>query len=617
MAFCAAKDKPKNEREWGDGLVLIRTVLFILSTVGFWELIRHRSNVHVSFLPSLTVALQACVLLAGGMVYLLPETAWILEGSGIVSLLYWTVRGKGTNLKEYIRAEYLFLVLGTLILFFCVQGRVVTHFDNFTHWAHVLNKMLKYDHFPDQELGVLFPHYPLGSTAYVYAAVRLTGAQGEPVWMLAQGYMILTCIVPLFAMCGRRSWPAFLLITVSGSFMISYNIQVSELLVDTLLPLAGMCALLLIRLNREKPRAIALWTALYLVWLLQIKNAGIFFALAAGTVYLFYAGKNHQIKYALPAITAGILSLLIWRWHCSVVSPQATGAGHSLSVSWWTAVFRDKSPEDVRYIILALARYACTWRELWLYLISLGMMGVFCLVIRKEYRQAFEKMAGCSLILYLTYQAGLLLMYLFSMVRSEALFLSSADRYEKSVMLGLYYMLTGLGVRMISDRGDGEKKNRDLASVHGKAVACGKTGGRKDALQSFCMTVLLGISFSLTLWKLDLPWSVVDWHPYRIGIYDGLEVRSWMENLKEEYSLPEDGEYAILISDWDSQYFWHMGMYLFPESNITVVGELTEEALEKISAKQVMIYDKENPAVREWVHRNYPEQEGNALIQVH
>ncbi len=569
-------------------MIPFRVLLLVLSTAGFWELLRRRfPAVHPSFLPGLTVALQACLLLLGGLLNVLRETAWLLGGVGTAALAYSLVRDKGKSLKYCASPEYLFLGLGLAVLFFCVRGKVFTHYDNFSHWAQVLSKMLKYDCFPGREYGVLFENYPLGSTVFVYFVVTLTGGAGEPLRMLAQAYMLLACVMPLFSLCRRNALPAFLLIAAAANFLFSYNIQVTELLVDTLLPLVGMCALLFVYTYRDRIAETAPLTALYLVWMLQIKNSAVFFALACGIPFLYYARKNRRTVRALICLGAALAGVLAWRWHCSAIRPDVMATEHSLSISWWATALRDKSTEDIKRIILSLAEYAACWRDLWYFMLFPGVTGLFALLRGKPFRRMWLRTAGAAAVLYLAYQAGLLLMYIFSMRRSEAMLLSSVARYEKSVLIALYYLLTALAVRMM----DGEKRGR-----------------------AFAAALALLLSFGAASWGTESPWSVADYRPYRIGSYDGLEVRRWMEGVKAEYSLPEDGDYAIVISDWDSDYFWCLGMYLFPQSDIAVVGDPTEKALEGIKAQQVLIYDGDHPAVREWIHRNYPGREGRAVI---
>ena len=574
------------KRRGGEAVILVRTILLALSTMGLWEILRRHFSAHISFLPSLAAAAQTCILLLGGILGRLPETAWLLFLLGLTAGVYYTVREKGSNLKSYFRWEYLFLALSLLFLFFCVQGRVFTHYDNFSHWAQVLRKMLGADRFPDRNLSVLFEEYPLGSTVFVYDAVRLSGAEGEPAQMLAQGYLLLTCLMPLFQWSRRNSWPVFLLLAAASNFLLSYNIPVTELLVDTLLPLAGMCALLFVYSSRHQTREAAPFAAVYLIWVLQIKNAGLFFALPAGLLFLYEARKNRRTVRGAAVLAAGLFSLLIWAVHCRLAFPPAA---ETAPVPGWASALRDKSPEDIKHIVAGVFRFSLQWKDLWLFLLLMGFMGICCVFVCRKYLPLFRRAALLILLLYAAYQAGLLGMYIFSMPRTHAFYLSSIDRYEKSVLIAMYYVLTALAAKVFSEEMEAGSFPR-LAALS------------------------LSIGFFLVLWRTDSPRSPADYRPYRIGRYDGLEARTWLETVIRENSLPEDGDYAILIPEWDSDYFWCLGMYLLPDSDIVVLGDPTEQDLDTLTAKQILIQDPDLPSVRAWIHRHYPDQEGRAVI---
>ncbi len=107
---------PENER--GGFLTVIRGIAFVLSTVGFWEILRHRFSFHESFLPVLTIVLQSCLLLLAGLLNVLLETVVLLEALGLAGFIYFSIREKAKNLKKYIRVEFVFLALFSLILIF-------------------------------------------------------------------------------------------------------------------------------------------------------------------------------------------------------------------------------------------------------------------------------------------------------------------------------------------------------------------------------------------------------------------------------------------------------------------------------------------------------------------
>lgn len=73
------------------------------------------------------------------------------------------------------------------------------HYDNFSHWALVVKKIIETNRFPNgfDEI-ITFKEYPLGSAIFIYFFTKFTNTN-ESTQMLAQAYMMLVCIMPLFS----------------------------------------------------------------------------------------------------------------------------------------------------------------------------------------------------------------------------------------------------------------------------------------------------------------------------------------------------------------------------------------------------------------------------------
>ena len=257
------------------------------------------------------------------MLNILSEAVFFLLVFGLAGFIGHTVLEKGKNLNFYLRMEFIFLAAGLLILFFYLQGKLFTHYDNFSHWALVVKTMLRTNRFPSFETPIItYRGYPLGSSVYIYYTAKLIG-EAEPLQMLGQGYMLLTCMLPLFRDNRRNRWLVFILMLFAGNFFLAYNVQPSELLVDTLLPLAGMSALLFTRSCKNTDRRENLFIILFLTWVLQIKNSGAFFALIAGGAYLMTAKRNHRFWCGFACVMTAFFSLFLWNRHCKYVFGSA------------------------------------------------------------------------------------------------------------------------------------------------------------------------------------------------------------------------------------------------------------------------------------------------------
>ena len=571
----------------------IRWILFGCSTIGFWEILRRRASFHPSFLPVIAVACQSCFLLLAGLLNMLSEAACFLWVFGLAGFVGYTVPGKGKNLNYYLRMEYLFLVTGLVILFFCLRGKLFTHYDNFSHWALVVKTMLLTNRFPSFATPIItYRGYPLGSSVFVYYTAKLIG-ESESVQMMGQGYMLLACMLPLFRDNHRNRWLVFILMLFAGNFFLAYNVQPTVLLVDTLLPLAGMSALVFACSCKKTDRRENFYIILFLTWVLQIKNSGVFFAVIAGGAYLIPAKRNRRLRSGLACVTAAFFSLFLWNRHCKYVFGAAEASQHFLSASWWRIALQSKTVEDIKHIALEIMRKTFQWEYFGFWLLLLAAAVVYCFFFSKISKLLLGKTAVFAIILYLAYQAGLFLTYVFSMPRDQAFSLVSFDRYEKTIILAIIYLIVFLIIRALSE---------------------GRRGDHRIVFTAFASAILC-----IFLWLHGDVHNALDYQPYRIGEYDCLEARTWMERLKKDYEIPDlpgDGTfYAFLIEGWDSDFFYYLGTYVFSGTDISVLEDANTESLAKITAQYVLIHDRENPEIQKWIQDYYPDQAGNDLIR--
>ena len=240
--------------------------------------------------------------------------------------------------KAYQKTGYVYLGFVLVVILLSVNGKVVSHYDNFSHWALVVRQMLLTDRFPNfQDNIIVYQEYPLGSAAFIYYVAKTVG-QAESVSMFAQSYMITACILPVFMYCRKNRALSFAFMCLMTNFIFVYNIKITDLLVDTLLPLAAMSMLLF---TYYAGKNMSTCTELYLtipfsIWVLQIKNAGIYFCVIA-TLWILSRikirkGKFRKGEAVKTALTAFVpyVSLLLWQKHCDYVFLKADTSTHAI-----------------------------------------------------------------------------------------------------------------------------------------------------------------------------------------------------------------------------------------------------------------------------------------------
>ena len=569
-------------------MTLIKLGLFGLSTLGSFQLLRIICNdkINIYFLPSLTIALQVTVLFFAGILNLLPEISIVLYTWGIVGILASFLKSKGFNfIKFYFNDGYILLLLTMIIMGISVRGKLFAHYDNFSHWAIVVRHMLEVNHYPNFESSlIMFQEYPLGSATYIYYFAKMISSS-ESVQMLAQIYMILAALLPLFSLVQKRSIKIDIIFLTVINFVFVYNITVGNLLVDTLLSVVGICAFLFARKqcwnNAEKKY---FWfLSCYLVQIIQIKNSGIFFVvMIIINGYKYFFEKERRLNNILTAMFP-FVSLVIWQKHCKYVFSSAVTPKHTMTVENYQSVFGNKSVEDIRTICKGMLKLSTTFKDVWVLLIIVVLLGMFVFFFAKECLSDYKKLLILSISLFVCYQLGMLGMYLFSMPGGEATSLAGSVRYLKTVLIAIFLLYMAFSVRMISL----------------------ETFKQKDSLFS---TIAVIVSIFVLAYVSQ---GSIQFAPKTVN---NSEERLWIENNKELYSIPMHESYCMLIPTSDSGYAYYLLKYIFQSNDVSSKVVESIDDLSDISSKYILVYDKDNEIINTWINDTYPEQFGNDVI---
>lgn len=227
-------------------IILCKLLLFFISNLGIWEYFRRKSGINIYFIPAFTICLQVTILFCAGILNCLELAVLLIFGMGIFSAVYYLCKDFKNVVHTYCNGGYLFFAVSFCVLLFVCRGRVFVHYDNFSHWALVVKSMLLTDRFPSfQDTIVLFQEYPLGSASYIYYFAKMV-SNSEAIQMVAQGFMMLSFILPVFKCIKRNLAASVIYVLIFVNYIFCYNVAITNLLVDTLLPLQGMAMLFFI-----------------------------------------------------------------------------------------------------------------------------------------------------------------------------------------------------------------------------------------------------------------------------------------------------------------------------------------------------------------------------------
>ena len=586
-------------------MFFIRFLLFCLSSVGCWELLRRYAGVPVAFLPSLTVAVQTVILFGGGLLNLLPECTLLLYIAGFLFLLDCLRRDRNPAfLKEYAHVGLLFLAATLLLSVFLLRGKVLTGLDDFSHWGLIVRQMLRENRYPNfQDAYIEYREYVPGSATYLYFFSQLVGAD-EWIWMLGQTYMMLTAVLPLFLPAGKQRLSAAAALLAGIHFILIFNGDVTLLLVDTLLPLAGMCGLLYAYLCCGSDSGIRewCWAACYMAQMLLMKNSGLYFA-ALVVVWMLWEGRKD--KKALGGRTAcalcPFLTLLLWHKHCRLVFDDGGISKHAMTVANYRAVFAEKSGQQLRMIFHVLLRKSLTMKEMLLTLAAVLLVGLLTMIWTGEKTaphgkmkkteprfwwnrsRRFVRLLAISTALYVSYQLCTLGMYWFSMPMNEAFEVSGFPRYTSTILIAVWYLTAAQAMKLLSC-----VKEDKAATVIITSLLILGSWGQMYACEG----------------NVRLPGSRLRQSP----------VRSQLQAAAEQYGVEPGASYIIFVSHEDVKLVRYIGKYLFLSEAVDVINVNEKTDREQWNADYLFILDKSNPLIAQWVQEHYPEQTNEQVI---
>ena len=567
-------------------MLILKAALFGFSSLGYWEVLRSKTETNVYFLPILTVAIQSCLLILGGLVNALGAAAWGVFFLGFALLGWMLWQEKGRNWRYYRSWGYGFFLVGILLTAIYLRSKVFTHNDNFTHWAIVVKRLLTSDRFPiltDTEIG--FPYYPLGSSVYIYYFCKMIG-RSEPMQMLAQSYMMLASFLALFACAKRSCAVAGAVLTCVVAMIFGYSIRINELLVDTLLPLVGMAAVLyvLVTFSRDETRPTpgrhAVWVLIpLLVWLAQIKNSGMLFSYLAVALLIFYPRWDMgQLWQKLAAAAAPAVGNFLWSSHCAGVFPQELQEKHAMTAGNYAETFAEKTTENMIWIAEKTVRFMLSREGVFWILVWLAMLGLLTFLLRSAMKKQYFWLLGSVAVMHVVYMAGMVGMYLFSMPIDEAMGLASIERYSRTLDIAVYYLITSYGFCLIS-----KAERKAFAALAGGALMLLSVATVKEMPDS-------------------RPWMTLD---HRISV----------ERNIREYGIEANCSYYICIPDYDDHHYFKL-VHNFLLGKMPVAQKITDAAqLEEARGYDYLInMDVDNPIIQTWIAENYPDQAGASVI---
>ncbi len=415
---------------------IVALIVMMISFLGYCLFFMRRTRVSFSFAPALTVASIGSLLFVAGILNFLKYMLLGLYGVGCFFFLWECVRilvqkrektALGAHKKDVILLG-VWLILNVYFVWLLKNAHPL-HYDNFTHWATIPKILLKEDRLPAfQESFLSHQSYPVGSALFIYYVCRFTKGS-DAFYSIAQCIALLSFIFPL-AHFVKKKWP-YALVVFFGIFVLCFNTSITDLLVDTLMPLLGVAVFGIMEEESLPLKKRNLLIIPFLIFLMNVKNVAIFFMMVFWAYYLI-RNKMQEIKSFLVAhVLAPLLTMFIWNRHIALVFIGGNMSKHALTPGHFAATAAEKTGADKVAILKAYAGKVFSLQNtslIYMFIIA-GVILIAVFMVKEKKGHFLRTRFWGAFGLYFFYAFMMGGMYIFSMPLAEAKVVAEFERY--------------------------------------------------------------------------------------------------------------------------------------------------------------------------------------------
>lgn len=406
---------------------IIRLLLLIISMFGY--VFYFSRKIRAEFAIGLVMTGIISLLYISGILNLLPETAVLIFAGGFVCL-FSAIKNK-TPFKNVISFGIIAFVIGVIILFIVLRGNLLTHQDDFEHWALMTKLLITENRFPNfTRLNLPHKSYPPGSAVWIYFVLFITGLRAEYVQLLSQAILLLGSLISLFPFA-KTAIEKFCTAGIAVILLLGNN-NLRILLVDQVISLLSLSAVCFCIYYRGELKHRLFYIIPWLVSIIAVKTSGALFVFFILLMILPYIGWK---RTTVAALFTGFMFLL-WQKHIRLVFSNGLSSRHALSFNWWNQVLSKKSAENILDTCkLFFQREFSSGNKVYYLLLSVLLIFILCIVFKSEYSKLPKKLILFSAVFYVIYQLGLLAVYIVSMPQSEAVDLHAYSRYHQTIFI--------------------------------------------------------------------------------------------------------------------------------------------------------------------------------------
>ena len=426
-------------------LLGMKVILMALSFMGLCGLVKRRVGIDGTVAPLVAASGVIVLLMLAGMLHVLQWAWWGLFAGGLAGFAWcYMIRHEKVNWLAMA-------VLGLFLIYGCWHFRdaFFSGNDTISHWAMVEKYLHKTHRFPDDSTQLIyFQSYPLGASVFIYYLTYLVGPE-ESAYIVAQMMLNVIAFLPVFGLIRRNRIFGVALSMGALVFLLTFNVAMTSLQVDSLLAFITIGATAAILQCWHSPKK-AMFAALpVMMALVSVKSSGIFFSLLIAVMLIASARVNRSamgghavLKIALLSILAIVAMFAAWELHVSTAYVNATTSKHAVSLEYYAQTMADKSTAFIRQVGANMLKRLLHPSRINVYLLGLAVLSLaFCLAAmarRREERKVWllrlRNTVIAGVAIYIIWYIMLFCMYVFSMPADEAQNLASITRYVRTII---------------------------------------------------------------------------------------------------------------------------------------------------------------------------------------
>lgn len=530
---------------------ILKIMFFIISCIGFYLYTERKTNMKKEFIPIFLISTITVIMFFAGIFNYMKFAAMSIGITGFslaVYEIYQIIKNK-KEIKPNINLIIYFIIL--VLFAYLLKGIKLTHYDNFSHWGMIIKDILLNDRLPNfMSDTIMFTSYPPGTACFVYYVCTFVG-NSEALMLFAQSILVLSSIYPIFALCQKENKSNLIIAILSMIYLLLGNIFINNLLVDTILPIMGLAALIIIEYYKKDCKKGLIYSIPILSMLMIVKNSGIFFVIVDLVIWLIYYVKNNGIKEAFKTkyalmIFIPFLLLYIWNGHTALVFSEADTAKHSMSITNYTEVFEEKTTRDIKNIFKMFVKENLSFSNENIIMLSLlACFMIMYIIYDKELRKDIRFWFLTFILGYVIYQISLYAMYLYSMPLHEAKKLAGYTRYHRTIVLFEYGIFAYTALKVLNNYEQKEKIKKTIFTI------------------TVALVSLVAIALSPN--KINML--------YKRNINNN-SVRYEILDIKNQNNIEEGKKYLVYISNdpnFTPDYVYFICEYEFMSPNVKVI----------------------------------------------